>query len=144
MSTLFEIKFILFSLLITLYSCTSGTEPTPETALESYLNNRDRTYSWEFYETKEMGGATFYNLLLTSQEWRDYIWRHQLAVIVPDTFEYDGALLFINGGSNSEEMPNGRIRTIVPTGGRQSSVENGDSGNDFQVPNQPLFRPHGR
>ena len=141
MNTLSEIKFILFSLLIILYSCTSGTEPTPETALESYLNNRDRTYSWEFYETKEMGGATFYNLLLTSQEWRDYIWRHQLAVIVPDTFEYDGALLFINGGSNSEEMPNWKDsddRTLQAVGSL-ALENNAIVAMIFQVPNQPLF-----
>src|SRR5690606_28503400 len=54
----------------------------------------------------ELGSVTVYQLLLTSQEWRGHVWRHQLTLFVPRDKEHDGALLFISGGSNKEEQPN--------------------------------------
>lgn len=53
-----------------------------------------------------MGGVKAYDLLLTSQTWRDHIWKHQLTVLVPQEIAYDGGLLFITGGSLKDGMPN--------------------------------------
>lgn len=79
---------------------------TPETALDSYLNNGDKTFKWEVKDSFERDGLTFYNLLLTSQKWREFTWTHQLTVIVPKENKHDDALLFITGGHNTNELPN--------------------------------------
>ncbi|MCF6223236.1 MAG: PhoPQ-activated pathogenicity-related family protein [Flavobacteriaceae bacterium] len=79
---------------------------TPETALERYLDNGDTTYKWEVKESYPVGDVTAYDLLLTSQKWREHIWTHQLTVLVPTAIKYDGALLFITGGSSKGDLPN--------------------------------------
>jgi PhoPQ-activated pathogenicity-related protein len=79
---------------------------TPETALQGYLNNGDKIYRWELKDTYPVGDATAYNLLLTSQQWHEYIWMHQLTILVPTQNSHDAALLFITGGSNKKGLPN--------------------------------------
>lgn len=79
---------------------------TPENALQSYLNNGDQSLKWELKETFTQEDNTFYNLLVTSQKWREFTWTHQLTIIVPKENKFDGALLFITGGSNKNELPN--------------------------------------
>jgi len=79
---------------------------TPENALQAYLNNDDHSLKWEIKDTFTQDENTFYNLLVTSQKWREFTWTHQLTVIVPKENKHDGALLFITGGSNKEGLPN--------------------------------------
>lgn len=81
-------------------------EVTPETALESYLDNDDPTFAWELKDTYQIGDVTAYDLLLTSQKWREHTWKHQLTIMVPQEVSYDGGLLFITGGSLTDGMPN--------------------------------------
>ena len=85
----------------------SQTVLTPETALQGYLNNGDKTYRWELSETYTVGETKAYTLLLTSQQWHEYIWTHQLTILVPSANNHDAALLFITGGSNKKGVPNG-------------------------------------
>ena len=82
------------------------TAPTPETALEAYLKNGDKSFRWELKESYDLGSVKAYSLLLTSQQWHEYVWTHQLTILVPPENKYDGALLFITGGSNRKGMPN--------------------------------------
>src|SRR6187455_2803841 len=79
---------------------------TPETALQGYLNNGDKAYRWELKETYPCGEAKAYNLQLTSQQWHEYIWTHQLTILVPAENRSDAALLFVTGGSNKKGLPN--------------------------------------
>jgi PhoPQ-activated pathogenicity-related protein len=124
-----------------LFSCQPQKEITPENALESYLNNNDNSFAWELHDSHEQNGVNLYNLLVTSQKWQDYTWRHQVAVIVPEEIKYDGALLYITGGSNKDEMPNwkkpddGTIQMMGMIAKKNSAVV----AVVFQVPNQPLF-----
>ena len=107
-----SVLFLIFSLFL-MVSCSQGVkglknsqEPiTPETALNRYINNGDKTFKWELKEKHRLGKLTAYDLLLTSQKWREHIWTHQLTVFVPEEVEYDGALLFITGGSVKDGMP---------------------------------------
>ena len=78
----------------------------PATALQGYLNNGDKTYRWELKESFDLGNVKAYSLLLTSQQWHEYVWTHQLTILVPGENNYDGALLFITGGSNKKGLPN--------------------------------------
>lgn len=130
---------ILFVSSVIFLTCNSTI--TPDNALESYINNKDISYEWELYETHELDGITLYNILLTSQKWQNYTWRHHLAILVPKEIEHDGALLYISSGSNSEEMPNwrkvddGSIQFMEFIAKKNKAI----TAVLFQVPNQPLF-----
>src|SRR5687767_11572337 len=71
---------------------------TPQTALQGYINNDDKTFKWELKESFTVGDVKAYSLLLTSQQWHEYVWTHQLTILVPTENKFDGALLFITGG----------------------------------------------
>jgi PhoPQ-activated pathogenicity-related protein len=90
-----------------LYSVAQAQSVVPATALKHYLNNGDKTFRWEVKESYSLDDVTAYAVLLTSQKWREHVWTHQLTILVPKNIKYDGALLFITGGSiNKEGMPN--------------------------------------
>jgi len=114
---------------------------TPSTALESYLHNGDKSFKWEIKDTHTYGDITAYEVLLTSQKWREHTWKHQLSVLVPKEVNYDGALLFITGGSvkNGEPNWNGHddkfnraISTLATANKAVVAVLR-------QTPNQPLY-----
>src|SRR5690554_3385427 len=115
---------------------------THETALINYINNNDSHYKWELKNTYNIGESTAYDLLLTSQKWREFVWTHQLTLLVPKEVVHDGALLLITGGRVKDGLPN------------WSSEKNDKNAQNFvhlaeknkaiiaivrQVPNQPLY-----
>ncbi len=113
---------------------------TPETALKSYITNGDKTYNWELKDSLTIGNVTAYNLLLTSQKWRKYTWRHQLTIFVPKIKQYDGALLFITGGSNKEEQPNwSKSDGLWPSLAGAAEKNKAIVALIKQAPNQPLY-----
>jgi len=115
---------------------------TPETALDSYLNNGDKSFKWELKETFSEGNNTFYNILLTSQKWRALTWTHQLTVIVPKDNQHDDALLFITGGSNKDELPNWNSKNddkLYPLLGAVANTNHAIVALLKQTPNQPFF-----
>jgi PhoPQ-activated pathogenicity-related protein len=114
---------------------------TPATALEAYLKNGDQSFKWEVKDTYTYGDITAYEVLLTSQKWREYTWKHQLSVLVPKEVKHDGALLFITGGSVKEGEPNWNkredafnraISTLATKNNAIVAVLR-------QTPNQPLY-----
>lgn len=113
---------------------------TPETALKSYINNGDKTFKWEVKDSLTRGNVTMYNLVLTSQKWRQYTWRHQLSIFVPKVKQYDGALLFITGGSNKDEQPNwSKDDKLWPSLADAAEKTKAIVALIKQVPNQPLY-----
>src|SRR5688500_14957446 len=114
---------------------------TPETALQGYLNNGDKTFRWELKETYQVGEATAYSLLLTSQQWHEYIWTHQLTILVPPENNYDAALLFISGGSNKKGLPNwnGKDENLLDALGALATKNKSIVALLRQTPNQPLY-----
>lgn len=134
---------VLFISLVFLLPDVQGqTKVTAATALEHYLNNGDTSYHWEVKETYNAGDVAIYNLLLISQNWRDHIWKHQLSVMVPKEIKYDGALLFITGGSmNKEGNPNwsGKGDAFNESISTVASQNNAIVAVLKQTPNQPLY-----
>jgi PhoPQ-activated pathogenicity-related protein len=142
----FKFPVILFTVSVLIQCSTQDGEVdlpvvNAENALESYLNNKDENYLWEVKSSMQVYGLVAYDLLLTSQDWHGYTWKHQLTVIIPDELMYDEALLWITGGSvvngepdwtylNDEEalafaslaLQNHAVTAILR-----------------QIPNQPLF-----
>lgn len=114
---------------------------TAETALTSYLNNDDTTFSWELRNSSDISGVKIYDLLLTSQTWRDLPWVHQLTILVPPDNQHDGALLYLNGRGVQNGEPEWRnsndITNLVLA---QVALQNkAITAVLWQVPNQPLF-----
>lgn len=115
---------------------------TPENALESYLNNGDKTFKWELKETFGRENLTFYQILLTSQKWRAFTWTHQLTLIVPKENRHDDALLFITGGSNTNELPNWNSKKdekMYASLGEVATTNQAMVALLKQTPNQPFF-----
>jgi PhoPQ-activated pathogenicity-related protein len=147
MKKILSLALLIPVLLITV-SCTTGAKNTqkpgpitPETALQRYLDNNDDSFSWEIKDKYPIEGLTAYEILLTSQNWREHIWRHQLTVFVPDDIMYDGALLYITGGSNNTGLPNwtprgeDRAENFADVAQKNKSVV----AMLRQTPNQPLY-----
>ncbi len=111
-----------------------------ENALQGYLENNDQSFRWEVKDTYEIGAVKAYNLLVTSQQWHEYIWTHQLTILVPAEKKYDGALLFINGGSNKKGFPNwnGQDDKFTEALSAVASKNKGIVAILRQTPNQPL------
>lgn len=143
-----KITLISFSVLLLVIACqrpeTDLPNPevvTAENALESYLHNTDETFSWEIRSTYDIAGVTAYDLLLTSQTWREKVWVHQLTILVPPETNYDGALLYLNGRGIRDGEPDWRppqeITSLVLA---QVALKNkAVTAVLWQVPNQPLF-----
>ena len=114
---------------------------TPATALQHYLHKADPSYQWEIKDSFEMNDVKGYDLLLTSQKWRQYTWRHQLTILSPKENDFDGALLFITGGSDKDEQPNWKKRddklaeTFISVVAKNKALV----AIIRQVPNQPLY-----
>lgn len=118
------------------------TSITPATALKSYLNNGDKTYRWELKDTQIIDDVTVYHVLLTSQKWREHTWTHQLSILVPKERKYDGALLFITGGSiNTEGQPNWSSKEDQSIKGFSQMATHNSALIAVlkQTPNQPLY-----
>ncbi|GAB4033301.1 PhoPQ-activated pathogenicity-related family protein [Spirosoma gilvum] len=115
---------------------------TPSTALDAYLHNGDQSFKWEVKDTYTYGDITAYEVLLTSQKWREYTWKHQLSILVPKEVKHDGALLFITGGSvNKEGEPNWNKREdMFNRAISQLATKNSAIVAVLrQTPNQPLY-----
>lgn len=113
---------------------------TPETALEGYLNNGDKTFKWDLMDSYNIGPVRAFNILLTSQQWHEYVWTHQITVLVPSENKYDGALLFITGGSNKKGLPkwNGADDKFAHALSMLAEKNKGIVALLRQTPNQPL------
>ncbi len=115
---------------------------TPQTALQHYLNNGDKTFSWKFIEEYDVKGVKAYDILLTSQTWRGLVWKHQMTVLVPPEVKYNDGLLYITGGSiNDKGEPNFKKHDDSSTlmFAKIAATDKAVVTIIRQVPNEPLF-----
>ena len=127
------------------FNCSTKKEIpiTPETALQRYLDNGDKTFTWEITETYKVnnGSITAYDLTMTSQQWREHIWKHQLTILVPEKILHDGALLFVTGGSVKDGEPNFKSHDddLTENMGIIAQKNSAIVSIVRQTPNQPLY-----
>jgi len=131
---------------IVLFACTKQEDPgtdltTPENALLHYLNNGDNSYHWELQDSYDILDVKAYDLLLTSQQWREYSWKHQLTICVPSDIQYEGALLWITGGRLQDGLPKWTSRTDeeIWALGIAAKMNRAIVAVLKQTPNQPLY-----
>ncbi len=113
---------------------------TSTTALDDYVAAPDNSFAWRVAGRRERAGCQELFIDLTSQSWRTEgevdrtVWKHRLTIIVPNDCKTDTALLFITGGSNRDQQPNGAngliLQTAIATRSVVAELRN--------VPNQPL------
>jgi PhoPQ-activated pathogenicity-related protein len=129
-------------LLLALSACSDNNSPvTPDTALQRYVQTRDKDFSWEVKEEFESDGINVALIRLTSQKWREYPWVHQLTIISPDDMDSDAALLFITGGSNKDGEPRwqGRDNELLKIMSMIAAKNRALVAIISQIPNQPLY-----
>ena len=114
---------------------------TPETALQAYLHNSDKTFKWEVQDKKHMDGVTIYRVIMTSQQWRTITWKHEMFMIVPDMLKYNDALLFITGGhvENGEPSQHKWDEDLATSLSKVAKINMTIVALLWQVPNQPLY-----
>ncbi|MGF1637104.1 MAG: PhoPQ-activated pathogenicity-related family protein [Cyclobacteriaceae bacterium] len=135
------ILLLIGSILFFSYSSEKTVPVTADNALMSYLSNGDKSYEWEVVDTIYAKGIVAYNLLLTSQKWREHLWKHQLTILVPEELEHDGAMVFITGGSVKDGMPKwtGANDETLQAFGKIALANKAITAVLKQVPNQPLY-----
>ena len=128
--------------LVACSSCTTAPVPvTPETALQSYLQNEDESFAWNVKKSYQMDGLKVYDLRITSQQWREHTWKHTLTVLVPEENNHDGALLFITGGKNKDGNPvvRGGDEEFIESMAQVALKNSAMVAIIWQIPNQPLY-----
>ena len=146
MLTVFRTKkyYIIVTVFVSILVLASCTTPkvTPETALQSYLQTPEPDYNWKIIKSDTLDETTVNYLLLTSQRWRDTLWTHQLAIIIPKHLKTtDASLLFITGGKNDNGKPRWR-KNEDKTIKRMQKIADANKAPVAvicQVPNQPLY-----
>ena len=92
-------------------SCLAFSSPVRGTSLDDYVAAKDPAYGYSIMQTVTNADYSCYSIKMTSQTWRSpaevnhTLWQHWVTIIKPKTLSSDKALLWINGGSNSSEMP---------------------------------------
>ncbi|WP_186758216.1 PhoPQ-activated pathogenicity-related family protein [Echinicola salinicaeni] len=129
--------------LVILISCLSFLSFAQESnhALEKYLETPSPDFQFEVLHKLKKGQLTQYELLLTSQRWKGYTWKHRLVILAPKHIEHDQVLLYIGGGRLKNGLPQKRKRDDdVVQGLEKLALQNkAIVGAIFQVPNQPIF-----
>ncbi len=135
-------SFIVCFIILLLASCQKkAVEVTPENALQSYLNNGDKSFKWEIQDKMDAEEITLYRLIFTSQTWRELVWKHELTVMVPDDLQFNDALLFITGGSVTNGEPNIHKwdKDEIKIFSQIALTNKAITAIVWQIPNQPLF-----
>src|SRR5262245_20718984 len=111
-----------------------------ETALDRYIAKPDPTYSFKVAKEVAGDGVTEYFVDLRSQTWRTEkdvdrpVWQHWVTVVKPEKPASRTAFLFITGGRNRPDPPEGADETTV-----QIARATGTVAVELRmVPNQPL------
>lgn len=98
--------FALAAMLISAHGLAAEEITAPSSALREYVAKPDNSYKWTVRREGELAGVKYAELILTSQTWRDIVWKHQLFVMLPETEGPPAkhALLFITGGGWKPEL----------------------------------------
>jgi PhoPQ-activated pathogenicity-related protein len=111
------------------------------TALQDYVDRKDGNFAWNLVKQQSNDQGTEYILRMSSQAWltkkevNQPVWKHWMAVYVPNTVEHETAFLLIGGGENSELPPKHGSTLLAQMAVQTKSV----TARILNVPNQPLI-----
>jgi PhoPQ-activated pathogenicity-related protein len=124
----------------TVYSPPGRAPQKVITSLDRYVAQPDTNYVYHLVNTQKLPGCTAFTIQMTSQSWRSSnevdqtLWKHWMVVVKPDELKSGHALLFITGGSKSDNPPKGPDEMLARIAVQTHSVVT----ELHQVPNQPL------
>lgn len=139
------IKFLAAAILLSLSACAAPApaapvaKANPPNALDAYVAKPDPSFAWKVEKTFTGPGYRGVVIDLTSQTWLSEtetdrpVWKHWLAVTIPDQVASDKAFLSIGSGSNESAAPAGPSARMAKIAVDTSSIV-AELG---QVPNQP-------
>lgn len=119
---------------------TAASELAPRTALDDYIDKVDDSHAWQFAAMSEVDGTRIVVVDMVSQHWLTDAevdrteWRHWLRLFIPATVSTDIAFLYIQGGGNNSDVPEGANPALVAIADATGSVV----AELAMVPNQPL------
>ena len=121
-----------------------STSSAMASPLLDYLSKEEPVYEWKLADSQQVEGMDVHTILLTSQTWQEYVWKHQLTIVVPqDMRNPDTCLLFVTGGSADPETGQPRMRDLSNDEIRMIGQVAQGSGSPaavlFNVPRQPIF-----
>jgi PhoPQ-activated pathogenicity-related protein len=122
----------------------SAAEVGGEGQLASYVARPDASFGWREVRAGKLDSVSYVELVMTSQTWQSFPWKHQLFLLRPDNVRADTrqALLFIHGGRWRDEYEAGK-RPELPREARLfarlAHELRAPVGILRQVPYQPLF-----
>lgn len=100
--------------------------------LETYVSAPDTNFTWKRVSQTNTGAFTVTRLSLTSQQWREHVWRHDVQIVRPATVRNpDIALIYITGDGDGRSSL-GMLRLLAERAGAVAAVVT-------RVPNQPLY-----
>ncbi len=120
--------------------------PHASAALKNYVAKVDASYGFTKRREGTLGKGTYVELTLTSQTWRETVWRHQLFIYKPSQIAAGSqALLLIEGGvwsdrlakppaADEQQLPSSALLVAAAGESMQSIVAV-----VLQVPQQPIF-----
>jgi len=104
----------------------------PANALKTYVQQADKTFSWNSATQSTLGNFTLTHVTMRSQTWRGRVWTHDLQIIRPPAVRHpEIALLYITGDDDGR----GSVSLLQALAERASAV----AAVVTRVPNQPLF-----
>lgn len=113
--------------------------------LADYVARPDPDFGWFERSTGRIGGTSYVELGLVSQEWRGVTWKHQLYIVRPSTLKTDAthAMLVIAGSSWKEEYNDPgaptRMSKSAPIYAQLAEKLGTPIAVLLQVPFQPMF-----
>jgi PhoPQ-activated pathogenicity-related protein len=115
--------------------------------LHSYVKQPDASNRWVKRQEGKVGKATWAELILTSQTWKDTVWKHQLFVIRPSEVENEAqGIMLIDGGAWSDDLAKpaaddkgGKLPSEAAILAQVAERVKSPVAVLKQVPNQPIF-----
>jgi PhoPQ-activated pathogenicity-related protein len=119
----------------------SAEKTLPErTALDDYVERPDDSFSWKIIKTSTSDKARTFVLDMNSQTWRTKdevdrpVWQHWITVVVPEKVKSNIGFMFIGGGGNGGNPPEGPDEKIQKIALATQTVV----AQIHMIPNQPL------
>ena len=114
--------------------------------LADYVAKKDDAFRWVVRREGKIGATDYVELTLTSQKWKETLWKHQLFVLKPSTVKKDNshALMVIEGGRWHPRLagPVGAADRLPPEAPMFAGIAE-QLGTPvavlLQVPHQPIF-----
>ena len=119
---------------------TTAAGLAPRTALDEYIDKVDDSHAWQFAAMSEADGTRIVVVDMVSQHWLTDAevdrteWRHWLRLSIPATVSTDIAFLYLRGGGNNGDVPEGADPGMVAIANATGAVV----AELAMVPNQPL------